>query len=372
VSRLLWTLFAAVVGCSQPTPPAPVADVPSATKDLQPPVASTSGSSTPEASVGAAEPGAEPKLLAQLKAHAKHHGTPGTRQIYTWTRKDQADAMRKHRWLLTRTMSPERGYAVFDDRLRQVPALGVVAQLLRRDALKYRRFGWVTPWPTLMGWSSMDYGDQLVRVTLKDEAIIGVLDSRERGWRFVSVDGAPVQEKVVLDHPERLGAVYHVWHGNREQPPLGGAESFREYVLCNESMIARWEMATDALRQEMQGGATMIAELAAHLHRVRRPTPPHLLEWNHHVDDAIWPKPPSDSDVVSLYEANLALPSAPYMPYVDKLKLLAKTVRELKLAGAPLTHEVTVKYGDKPPGATRPKPRPMRKRPCDPTMMPCR
>lgn len=142
----------------------------------------------------------------ELRRTAVHHGDVARRELFTWTRIEQVAALRRDRRLLTHYRGAEGQIAGFDLRLQHRPN-DPVAALLRSDEMRYRRFAWVSPWPTRRGWGERDYGDQLIRVVLAAEAWIGVLDSRDGdGWRFLDLDGRRVPEAHVLASPHRLGA----------------------------------------------------------------------------------------------------------------------------------------------------------------------
>src|SRR4029079_12685663 len=110
--------------------------------------------------------------------------------------------------LLSRTQSATKGLALFDRLLeaRTDPA----SRLLRQPGLARRRFAWSNPWATLLGWGASErYGTELVRVTLRDQARIGIFDdSLATPWRFVETDNTPVPIEQALAAPERIAAVY--------------------------------------------------------------------------------------------------------------------------------------------------------------------
>jgi hypothetical protein len=99
------------------------------------------------------------------------------------------------------------------------------------------------------------YGDQLIAVTLRAEAIVGKFDpSLDEPWEFRDLDERPVPLARVLADPGRIGAILHV---RRDGEP-----HFREYVLCNASAIASWSLATPAIADAIAGDVAAMRELA--------------------------------------------------------------------------------------------------------------
>ena len=95
-----------------------------------------------------------------------------------------------------------------------------------------RRYAWVRLWATRMG-IVREYGDQLIAVVLRADAIVGRYDpSLDEPWEFRDLDERPIPIARVLADPSRIGAIMHV---RRDGEP-----HFREYVLCNASAIALW------------------------------------------------------------------------------------------------------------------------------------
>ena len=269
-----------------------------------------------------------------LRHYAIHHGDVARRELYTWTRLDQVEQLRRDRRLLIRYRGARGQLAAFDHRLQRREG-DPIAELLTSDAMKYRRFAWVSAWPTRRGWGERDYGDQLIRVTLADEAWIGVLDSHDRdGWRFVDLEGDDVSTDQILAAPQRLGAVYHVWHHD-DGADLGGVPHvFREYVLCNEAMIERWEIGSDAIVERVARDRAALSALANDLRRRGIAEAGPLSSWAKRVEDS-WLRPPAD-DPLTLYETNLALLGAPYLPSAENVATIEAALAHSKTPGPPL------------------------------------
>jgi len=85
-----------------------------------------------------------------------------------------------------------------------------------------------------------EHGDQLIRITLKPEAwIVRLTTATGRRSRTSKVQEL-VPISTVLASPQRIAAIYFVADRSVTSAPGVPApiSSFREYALCNESMIA--------------------------------------------------------------------------------------------------------------------------------------
>jgi hypothetical protein len=342
-----------------PTPPlslaaAPVSTVPSESTTTTTTSTSTSTSTSTVESVDAE--------LAAWLAEDRVGESWARRELYTWTTPDQFEELRMQPFLLTRSESPVNGPALFDRRMREAAA-GAVGKLLGGKALSLRRFAWVAPWATHAGWEDEKYGDVLVRVVLKDDAVVGRYDGRaESRWAFQTVAGAAVSEADVLAHPERLAAVYHVWYGGDEGATDRQAHAFREYVLCNESMIASWEIGTTAIVQRVARDRRMMARLAAAQERMRTVSPNTSAEWQTRVLGA-WAGPPG-SGLVAQYEAALAFVNPLYLFSAASLQAQSSALERLTIdARAPMVTRPKIAFGQAPPNVVRPAP-PAARRPC--------
>jgi hypothetical protein len=180
------------------------------------------------------------------------------RVLFSWTSQTTADRLRRDRQLFDDAQMPE-GPTAYVQRLEYLASRddtsGELAKvLLGHPDLARRRYAWVRPWATRLG-IVRPYGDQLIAVTLRPDAIIGKLDpSLAEPWEFHDLDERPVPLARVLADPSRIGAVYHV---RRDGEP-----HFREYVLCNASAIASWSLASPAITEAIASDAAALRELA--------------------------------------------------------------------------------------------------------------
>lgn len=275
-------------------------------------------------------------LSAELAAGARYGDSAPPRVLYTWTRPGQIDLVRKDRRLLIRSRSPEGVLSLFDTVLQADPS--PLARLFKRRELSLRRFAWSNPWATLAGWHGESYGDQLVRVELKRDALVLFYDpTATEPWHVTDFAGLPVPQATALAHPERIAAVYHVYPGRKS-----GANSapFREFVLVNESMIARWEYATLSVRRDLDKAGKLLLRVLAYArhHPVRQPPDP----------VAFWKHAPAKPTIAELYAANLAFPNSVYQLDPDRVAALARQI-EATLGvnrGGALTVTPTLRFAD--------------------------
>lgn len=200
--------------------------------------------------------------------------------FYTWTSIEQIAALRAGGPVLSRSESPKTGPSMFDqtlDRLRSAPVPAArsdggttgaaadektdraVASLLRggKRGLSFRRFAWVTPWPTRIPLGGVSYGDHLLRLELRPGSVVARFEARGNPrWRFLSTEGTPVPVSEVLSHPERLAAILHV------AANVENNTTYREYVLCNESRIERAAYGTDDVQETLAEGAALLRAMA--------------------------------------------------------------------------------------------------------------
>lgn len=200
-------------------------------------------------------------LALWLRSEAVYHDHYARKKLYTWTSPKQIDALRGGQHLLYKAFSDSGDHSLYDlalddNKLNRDP----VAIVLRGSDYRYKRFAWSNPWGTCLGYKEEHYGDQLIEMVLHDSALIcKFVPDEKHPFSFCDVNGKTVSNDFALKHPERIAAVYHVsneWSiGQRfagkklcssmsRQKKYRFRETYREYVVVNEKMIARWQIAT--------------------------------------------------------------------------------------------------------------------------------
>jgi hypothetical protein len=353
------SLMIAGPGCgAEPTPTTPARARPA--RAAASVAASASASAGPGRPESARRWDPDPELRWQLEKDAIYSCCVGRRILYTWTTSAQIAELRQTKLLLSRTESPTKGKSRFDLLLEasQAPA----SRLLRQPGLSRRRFGWSNPWATLLGWGEAEtYGAELVRVTLREGALIGIFDaSLPEPWRFADLDNNPVAMDQALSTPERIAAVYHVW---RPSPGDKQGLAYREYVLVNESMIQQWAYGTPDLALRMVQDTGAITKLRNLIKEGQlSPGEPSDIEFNRMVTTSIWPQSMERAPLPVVFGAGLAFPNRAYLLRAEALDKLVAALNAVAPQGGQLVHHPSMGF-DLAVSPTPPKP-PPKPRPC--------
>jgi hypothetical protein len=194
--------------------------------------------------------------------------------------------------------------------------------LLLHPSLSLRRYAWTRPWPTRAGTGDREFGDVLVRVVLAPNAVIARFDpKRPDVFTFHDLDERPVSLGQVLADPSRLAAVLHV------RTDAATPVAHRELVLCNESMIAEWSLATPEARAAIDDDAALLSKLASAKIPPSAARPFWLAGREADVDDG-----------AALFASALAFDHERYRSTPDALSALADALRRVPPPeGPPLT-----------------------------------
>ena len=253
---------------------------------------------------------------------ALYHDRFARRELYTWTTSDQIAELRRGSRLLVRDESPLSGASYLDQVLHALARRGdPVATLLYTTPFANMRFAWHAPWATRFGWSPGEaYGDRLIRVTLKPDAVIVSLSTATGTFAARNLANEPVALPAVLAHPDRIAAIYFVSVAGPAAPGLVQPKAtFREFALCNESMIESWEVGTDRI------SALVAANAAALDHVVRYLATKPALTWN--KASLAWPGPAPNPTAELAFAAALAFESPMYRLDADALAAHARALR---------------------------------------------
>ena len=259
-----------------------------------------------------------------LAADALTHDRYVRRTLYTWTTAAQVKEIRRAKRLLLREESPTRGASYIDQVLAAMTAVDPLAKLLFSTGYAKMRFAWHAPWATRLGWEGESYGRELVRVTLRSDAIVvalstgrGFFDARDMENRRIPIDKA-------IATPRRIAAIYFVSEKGAGRYAMfpEPTETYRELVLCNEAMIESWAIGGEEIEREIEREATALEAFARHL-RTRPALPADIAPpaaWRALAADAA--RPPERA-----YAAALAFANAKYRLDPDALEALAAVMR---------------------------------------------
>lgn len=296
-----------------------------------------------------ADDGSLRTLMADLAAAAVRGDAPVRKVLYTWTTREQGEALWEERVLLTREATEAGERSRFDVALDG--DAGPVAALLHAPGRRARRFAWPLPWATVMGADGQGYGTELVRVELRPEAIVATW-SPGGPWRFFDMEGRAVAEADVVAAPDRLAAVYHV------APATAERAGYREYVLVSEAMIASWSFGTEEIIGRIDGDAALLSAAADRIDALRALAGARcdaegaagcpeaelpegtagIAAWSGRLIAGPWrTAPPSrDALLAELYAACLALPGPSYVPTEARLRAIAERLRAQQIQPRPL------------------------------------
>jgi len=273
-----------------------------------------------------------PEVLATLRAASVTHDSFARRVFYTWATEAGVAKMRSERRLLLPTEKEGQFVAEIDALAAGGDPVATVLSTHRSFAA--RRYAWTRAFATRVPLADRAYGDRLIEVVLRPNAVIASFDAREPvPFRFSDLDGNEVPLGRVVADPSTLAAVYHVG----KNPETG--DEYREFVLCNESMIAEWSVGTEAIARALEVDRTLVKTLStAGLEDVGASP-----SWSH----------AEPSSVEDSYGATLAFDTARHRPTRENLENLAKLL-ELGPQGPPLVVTPTVAFA-----ATTPHPPPV-------------
>lgn len=203
--------------------------------------------------------------------------------FYSWTTEEQINDLRKTRTLLTKSKSDKGEYSIYDVSLRD-PTLrnDDFIQVLLEERFAKKRYAWANSFATVMGWEEENYGHHLLKIVLRDSAIIGrfkrIYEKEVLG--FYDLKGRKLSNDYVLKHTNRIAAIYHInsFKGSREQfhqkkvrrtsmeyTSKHSNEStnihFREFVIVNEDMILNWSYGTEEIKEEIRYEIALLKNL---------------------------------------------------------------------------------------------------------------
>lgn len=202
-----------------------------------------------------------------LAAHVVTLGRFARAELWSWTSAETAKKLVEEGPPLLRVRIHPRppDASFYDVHVRETADLELRA-LLTSEPFSRTRYAWPNPWGAALGVEDERYGDRLIRVVLRDDAVVARFVPREVGhlpvvelpeWTFETMAGATVPREWVLANPTRLAAVLHVRSARAGSTFVG----YREYVLVNESTVQRFELGTPRVRLELANATRLVQRL---------------------------------------------------------------------------------------------------------------
>jgi hypothetical protein len=188
--------------------------------------------------------------------------------LHSFTSDEQARALRADAPLFTKstTDSGHRGL-LFDVLAQRASGGDAIAAQLAGPRFELGRFAW----PFLAGVrvSPERYGDQILAIELRPEALYATFDARFEPIRFYDRKGTLVPSETAMQTPERIGAFVFFANRNTQFDTGGGPYCsyenregliYRELYLGNPAMVSRFSLGTPEILAQLDGE---IADLRA-------------------------------------------------------------------------------------------------------------
>ncbi len=303
-------------------------------------------------------------LHAALAPDIVLNASVARRVLYSWTTPEQVEQLRARPALLTRWTSPTHGASYVDVFLRRLADRGEeVARVLREPVFRRARFGWVSSWPTIRGWEGETYGNKLIRITLRPDAVVVLLWSGSADPQIIDMSGARLDPLQIQQYRTRIAAVFftHLTNtGSSFESPLMGrdapAGAYRDYMLVNEKMIEQWEVDTPECIAEVVRSRHVARLLLANVARIGTPIPgypfgaAHSIAWIRNYPAVVGsPALYDDSTLARQYDTALSILSTRYAPSSANFTALVEALDGVSF-GPAIVHRVD-------PAAVAPPPR---------------
>jgi hypothetical protein len=284
---------------------------------------------TDPGAAGCATPVADQPLASQ----AVFNQAPMQRVLYSWTTPEQVEELRRDRQLFVRSEQAGAGRGFAFTAIAQIAAFSdqtsqQLARLLAGDLFAKIRYAWPNPWATRMGWPGEDYGNQLLRVVLKESAWTVLVQQNALTVRDMSGNVVPLSTAIAM--PERIGAIFFVKDatfggagctGGTFQSNAGGA-TYREFILGNEAMVEEWSLATPEILQRLSDDIAALNVFFAGLRQCSAPLPPLASEAG-----CLWAtKQSTTTPLVASYLRALSMASEYYVPESAQVARLIETL----------------------------------------------
>jgi len=188
--------------------------------------------------------------------------------LYSWTTPAQVRKIEKGKKTLIKGRGPQEvsfyEKSLSSKRFRNHP----LAKVLKEKQFFKKRFAWPHAWPICHG--EKDYGHQLLKITLKDEALICRINPFYPGLtQIIDQKGTVIPMDSLEAIKDRIAAVYYIndkyttkrmvrtnfsMHNKYHYKDYIHQEEqfYREYVIVNENMIASTEYEYDAIIEKIE------------------------------------------------------------------------------------------------------------------------
>lgn len=183
-----------------------------------------------------------------------------TRELYSWVSDEDAAALRTDKNLFHQSAGNGAPFTMLVGPIYATADETMLAHALSA-AFQLGRYAWPEPWAIRMGWPGHDPGGNLLRIVLKPDAYVAVLQPGR--LEVIDGQGRPVATTDALAHPERIGAIFF----DTSTPGCSSAGSgYREFLVGNLAAIEEWSFGTQFALDRLNSN---IRQLARFLNNIR-------------------------------------------------------------------------------------------------------
>jgi hypothetical protein len=253
--------------------------------------------------------------------------TPARAELFTWATDEQAAALRADQVLfppnaqtdpVAATLQYMQGLNASGDATAQVATI-------LSASLGSARVAWPEPWAVRIGPEGEDPGKNLIRIVLKPEAWVAVIENGT--IEVLDMQNQRVQLADAAAAPERFGAIVHQRDGFEGGPQCSGrlgspgtGAGFREFIVSNLGMVQEWSLGTDTIRAHLQSN---IDDLSSFFARTRScPDQTNQQSWNEQVLCGWQALISDDGSELLAYQKALASPTPDYFDAPPQLSAL--------------------------------------------------
>lgn len=259
------------------------------------------------------------------------------RIFYSWTTDEQVAELRAGGELFSRSERPGMGRGLLFTELSAFGEAGAsqaneLAVVLATETFAKARFAWTNPWATIMGFPGEEYGNQLLRIELQDEAWIAYF--ADGNLRVFDQQNTEVPLETALAEPGRIGAIYYQSRAEAGNAYCGsfsqGGVGYREFALGNIDMVKRWSLATPEIAERLQADIAELEQLRSLIACFGE-----LNDWTTGVTCS-WENGYYTQSVQSNYAFSLGLPSELYRPNATNIEAVIAALEASMPTGEPL------------------------------------
>lgn len=282
---------------------------------------------------------------------------PSGRALYSWTTVQQAQELLAGTPLLNRTERPDLGpgYAIEYLTAEYVPkseSERALLNVLTSEQFSRARYAWPHAWATRMGWPATSeapaetYGDQLLEVVVKQNAL-WIVVGQSQLW-VVGQDGTRWTTETAIAESHRIVGVFFNNDASLGAATCGSCGSFRgncnrgvaasayrEFIIMNPSMIESWSLGTDEIRSVVRADIQLLTQFFEAIRAC--PSLESFENWAGTVVCRSWENTGTEQGA---YEARLAVMSPSYQPRPAELAAIISTL-EADLAAWTITIDAT-------------------------------